>query len=267
MARKTKSTLAYTTELVDPKFAADGLAKNPRNRPLSERLGDRYADAMSRGEWEETGDPIRFNCDGTLIDGQHRLYAVIKSGVTLPMLVVRGLPRTAFHKIDGGKRRTNGDHLAASGEVMYNHLASAIRWYGVIDKRKSWKTMAVTSSQMFLTLKKNPKIRDSVSYIHHTKALKIASGSILAACHYAFAAKDKELADKFIEQLAAGEGLKRTDPVYVLRERLRRNRQEREKLPQDCIAVFVIKSWNATRKGESIKKLVWLSDESFPVVQ
>ena len=39
------------------------------------------------------GEPIQIAEDGTLLNGQHRLNAVIESGATVPMLVVRGLPK------------------------------------------------------------------------------------------------------------------------------------------------------------------------------
>lgn len=267
MAPRAKTQLSSGVEMISPKVAADWMKQNKGNRPLSEMLGDRYAEAMRRGEWCENGESIKFNCDGRLADGQHRLYGVIKSGVTLPMMVVRGVPTEAFVTIDGGKRRSNGDHLAGAGEAHYNQLASALRWFNVIANRKSWKSMALTSKQLFQVLDKEPKIRESVAFAFSTKASKIASGSILGACHYAFSKKDRELADLFLESLATGEGLKRTDPVYILRERFRRERSERSKMPQDVVAAFVVKAWNATRKGEVIKKLIWQSEEAFPQVQ
>lgn len=267
MAKKLKMPYTVTMEEVGPTDAAEWLKRNDHNRPLSEFLGDRYAASMSNGEWIDCGDSIRFNCDGTLIDGQHRLYAIIKSGVTVPMLVIRGLPKETFKFIDDGKKRTNGDSLGAAGESNYNQLAASIRWLGVITGRKSWKTMAVSRKKLFDVLKSNPKLRDSATYILHVKAQQICSSGILTACHYVFAKLDNPMADKFLLDLGSGEGLKRTDPVYVLRERLRRSRSERETLPPDCVAAFVIKAWNATRRGEVIKKLVWQSEEAFPKVQ
>lgn len=266
MARKVKIPYTITMEEVGPTDAAQWMKKNDHNRPLSELLGDRYAAAMTNGEWIDCGDTLRFNCDGTLIDGQHRLYAIIKSGMTVPMLVIRGLPKETFKYIDDGKKRSNGDSLGASGESNYNQLAAAIRWYGVIVGRRSWKQMAVSRKKLFEVLKSNPKLRDSAAYVLHVKAHQICSSGILTACHYVFAKQDAALADKFLLELGTGEGLKRTDPVYVLRERLRRSRTERETLPPDCVAAFVIKAWNATRKGEVIKKLVWQSEEAFPKV-
>lgn len=267
MAKKIKIPYDISMELIGPNDAVPYLKQNDHNRPLSEMLSDRYAASMKGNEWIDCGDSIRFNCDGTLIDGQHRLYAIIKSGVTIPMLVIRGLPKETFKQIDAGKVRTNGDSLAADGESHYNQLAASIRWLGVIAGRRSWKQMAVSRKKLFDVLKNNPKLRDSAAYILHVKAQTICSSGILTACHYVFAKLDQAMADKFLLDLGGGEGLKRTDPVYVLRERLRRSRTDRETLPPDCIAAFVIKAWNATRKGEVIKKLVWQSEEAFPKVQ
>lgn len=82
-------------ESVTPTLAASYLAMNKLNRDRSSGHVRRLADAMLSGAWKENGDTIVFNC-GRLIDGQHRLAAIIESGVTVKMLIVEGVDADAF---------------------------------------------------------------------------------------------------------------------------------------------------------------------------
>ncbi len=115
----------FTIEEVTPAIASDWLERfNTDNfRPVSARRVDALALEMSLGRWEMNGDPVRFRSpDGVLIDGQHRLSAIVKSGVTCRMLVVRGLSDSVTATIDTGSRR-NAGHLA--GHLGFKHANGA----------------------------------------------------------------------------------------------------------------------------------------------
>lgn len=67
-----------------PDEAGKMLARlHPSQRKPSSKHIDQIVRAMMRGEYKWTGDPIRFDPEGQLLDGQHRLLAVTVSGVTL----------------------------------------------------------------------------------------------------------------------------------------------------------------------------------------
>ena len=99
---------------ITPDIAKEMLLKNTNNRPVSEKHVRRLAKEITEDRWQLNGDTIRFN--GTrLVDGQHRLLAVVKSGKAIETLVVDGLESDVFKTIDIGKIRSNGDTLAADG--------------------------------------------------------------------------------------------------------------------------------------------------------
>jgi hypothetical protein len=63
--------------------------------PLHQQLVERLATAMSTGRWIETGESIKFDQDGYLLDGKHRLAAVLASGTEQMMLVARRVVASA----------------------------------------------------------------------------------------------------------------------------------------------------------------------------
>jgi hypothetical protein len=68
--------------------------------------------AMTRGEWVLTHQGVAFDTNGLLIDGQHRLMAIIHSGLSQDMLVVRDVTPDAFKVLDIGAKRSTSDLLA-----------------------------------------------------------------------------------------------------------------------------------------------------------
>ena len=76
------------------------------NRSLAKSNVDRYARDMQSGKWlRDTGETIKIDTSGAVIDGQNRLHAVIKADTPIEMWVCRGMDRGAFQFLDQGKPR------------------------------------------------------------------------------------------------------------------------------------------------------------------
>lgn len=80
-----------------------------KNRPLNHKYVNQLAEAMTRGAFILTPQGIAFDKNDNLIDGQHRLNAIIKSGCTIPMRVTFGCDVNAFEALDIGHKRTVSD--------------------------------------------------------------------------------------------------------------------------------------------------------------
>lgn len=76
---------------ITPQVAQMMLEHNTHNRNLTESRAQAYARDMASGNWRYTGEGIKFGPDGTLLDGQTRLRAIVLSGVTITMPVWRGI--------------------------------------------------------------------------------------------------------------------------------------------------------------------------------
>lgn len=123
---------------ITPQMAAKWLDTVPPNqRKLRERRVKTYADDMVNGNWRITHQGIAFDVDGNLIDGQHRLNAIVAAGVAVPMYVASGLPRASIANVDLGFPRTTVDVLNVEGHgygLRSMHVAVAkflIRTHGI----------------------------------------------------------------------------------------------------------------------------------------
>lgn len=92
--------------VVTPEMAQRWLMKNNFNRPLKPRLVDNYVRQIESGNWRRTHQGIAFDEEGVVLDGQHRLHAIIRSGQSVPMLIFLNENQSAHESIDGGKTRT-----------------------------------------------------------------------------------------------------------------------------------------------------------------
>lgn len=120
--------MRHEIAIVTPELARQWLEHNADfQRQLRPGIVGRYARDMANGEWNLTHQGIAFDTRGRLIDGQHRLAAVIKSQVDVKMMVVRDVPAGAFDHVDLGFARTTADVLKAQGEawITKEHIATA----------------------------------------------------------------------------------------------------------------------------------------------
>ena len=116
-------------ETITPYLAEQYLGKNTRNRNVNQRIVLKYANDIEKGFWNFDGAPIRFSNDGTLLDGQHRLHAIIKSGKSIDLLVVRGLAQETQATMDIGSMRQASDFFQMNGIKHATTVSAMIRGY------------------------------------------------------------------------------------------------------------------------------------------
>lgn len=249
--KKSDLNPRYETELITPAKAEKWLETMVVNRPLNGALMHRYAAAMKAGEWkEDTGETIKFNEWGELFDGQKRLTAIIRSRKPQRMLVARGLPAENVHVVDTGQSRSVAHQLAINGEKSYAELSTALRVLHGFYTRKTVPYSRTTSVHAIKLLKQHGNVRKSVYMMQEAqfKYLRtLMPRGVVAGLHYIFSLKSKRAADKFVMDLATGQRLGKTDPVYKLRERMIQNKISIEKLQIISVAWLMLLAWNARR--------------------
>lgn len=264
---------------VDPAMARRVLAKNTRNRPISELHVQRLMAEMRAGRWQYNGEAIKWSVDDVLLDGQHRLTALSRMPddfPAIPFLVVRGLPTKAQDTMDQGRKRSASDQLSLDGIINSGSskvIAGAIRVYiewsaghlftdrvankvsnpHVIEWAEAHPTEIALMEQICVDRIRRVKCRPSLTL------------AVLFHLHLI----DGEAARDFTRGLTTGVGLEAGNPILTLRERFERIREQKTIVSdRDYIAFFIV-AWNAWRDGRKLSKFQrpaggsW-TRESFP---
>ena len=116
----------YVTENITPAKAKIYLSTSAGNRPLSKVFVQSYAETMKSGKWLLNGMCIIFDNEGRLVDGHHRLQAVIEANIPVRFDVIRGVAPQSFTTYDCGRHRTVGQLLAMQDVKHYNLVASIV---------------------------------------------------------------------------------------------------------------------------------------------
>ena len=103
---------------VTPEIAQAWLGTRGKQRSINRHTVDSFARDMKQGAWETTHQGIAFNLMGQLIDGQHRLMAVVQSETPVMMVVTLGCPAEYDSPIDRGRARSIGDIINKSGTLV-----------------------------------------------------------------------------------------------------------------------------------------------------
>ncbi len=260
---------------VTPELAQFYLTFNRINRAVKQSSVDEFADEMLRGEWAENGESIKFSKTQSLLDGQHRLLAIIKAGVTLHLLVAFGLEDEARTKIDNGEARKATDTLSYQG---LSHFAARIGGTAAHMLINHKHGIPLTSNIKRLNREVEafyldfPNFKTSIEFVAALprKGTPITHGKAVVL-HYLFAEKDVEQADAFIERLFSGDSLSRSSPIYHLREKLNESQRAGAR-PYTTREQYhaCIKAWNYVRAKKSLsstRSLFPRSDESLPEIE
>lgn len=265
------TTITPQVVAVTPAMARGWLAANDHNRHLRGSVVASYARDMTDGKWALNGEAIKLAVDGTLLDGQHRLHAVVKAEVAVPMLVVRGIEAAAQDTMDSGITRKFADQLNLNGEAAPQILAAILRkitlWeIGVYTKGGNLKP---TFAEMSDTLDRHPGARDCAAFGTKRAAASNLHPSTIGFSLWLLSGVDYDQALWFLERVCDGVGLHAGHPALVLRERIRRERDNTNgKINPDVILALTVYAWNNFRKNRSIDKLQLpkggLSNDTFP---
>lgn len=254
---------------VTPDIAKRWLGRNVMNRNVRELIVDGYARDMAAGKWELTGEPIKFERDGTLLDGQHRLHAVIKSNTTVLMFVVRGLDRHAQRVMDTGSKRTASDALTLGGEKNTSLLSATARIAVAmerVDTIARAQRYQVTHAELIDFIDLNPDIRDAVNEVRSISRRMDCPPAIVAYAYWALARVSHREAHAFFTDAVEKVGLAPGDPVLALTNRLAEHRRNRERWSHEMYLSAIYRCWNARRGGERMSVLRMKSPKRNAVV-
>ncbi|HLY79784.1 MAG TPA: hypothetical protein VKQ70_10445 [Caulobacteraceae bacterium] len=219
-----------TVEVVTPAKALEWLQSAARNRHITDSVVRRYGADMQAGRWTLNGQGIIFNTEGQLVDGRHRLTAVVATECEVPMLVVRGAPPGAFETMDSGRGRTLAHTLQIEGTKNAAAVSAAARIVFAYVSGMNLKHSA-TRMELLDLIRRHPLIDEYATLIANKdyliKPLGVPRSSFAAILALGNNARDRDATvTEFIDGFITGEGLFSGDPRLTLRRWLARQRQE-----------------------------------------
>lgn len=114
---------------ITPQMAELMLEKNIANRKVNQANVNRIAADMATGNYKLNGETIKISTNGEILDGQHRLLASVKSGMSFQTYIVYNVEREAVGTIDMGKGRSVADSLNVMGCNIKSGIIPAMNFY------------------------------------------------------------------------------------------------------------------------------------------
>lgn len=251
-----------------PQMAADWLNHcNSHNRKLIDSHVDYLAGEMKAGRWRLTHQGIAFSTLGVLLDGQHRLWAVVMSGVTVPMRVFVNEPHETMEVLDTGKRRTNDQILTLAGglgEVSRVELAALRAMLGGFARRAKRSPGA----ERELLVQHRQAIRFALDHLPRSGRFRgITTATTHAVIARAWYSVDRDQLRHFTDVLRSGVPKGEHDqPVMLLFQFLIAGREGRRSQPYEReVYAKTERALAAFLKGERPNKLYATPKELFPL--
>jgi hypothetical protein len=205
------TTATVRFETLTPELAAALLSRNPKNRPINSTRVAKLAQEATEGLWTFHGaDTICTDTDGNLLNGQNRCKMVTLTGLSIPVILVEGLPASVqIYQDVGGLKRTVAQQLGLLGYQKNSMLAATLRQLGMI---RAWESRGgivlagqFTVSDALASIKANPGICDSVEFLsHHRCRTANINVPLSAALHYHMAESSnvaRSYADEYFTEL------------------------------------------------------------------
>ncbi|MED7948365.1 hypothetical protein [Streptomyces sp. BE303] len=260
---------------VTPNIAKDLLSRAMVNRRLDWGQVDFLVDSIIRDEWQLTHQGIALDGPleaGCLLDGQHRLNAIIKAGIPVWIYVFEGLPRTAFPVLDTGKRRSGVDTLSSTGEKYLPLLHSTIRhvllFKAMPDSSWTGNGARIANGRILAGYNEDSEMYREAVVAGRDISKHVFASQTAAAVGY-FVTTEAAPAVKvgsWIEGLTSGANLEVGDPRLALLKvpHIQRRGPRRRYSMREQVALY-IKSWNAWVQEEKIDNLRFRKTEKMPV--
>lgn len=262
--------------VMTPAHAAKLLQAERQDRTLSQARIAAIAADITNGAWQADGSPIRVGKSGRLLDGQHRLSAIVRAKQEVPVVLIEDLEDETQLVIDSGKSRSFNDYLMIRGypdhltaatttRLLWRYLNGDVTWEGDWNARP----IATLSALWDLFVARQEDIKDAVAVGRRVGKFMKMSRSVLGVGWLACSAIDFEDAEEFFAQLA---NERPPGSAAVVLTRSMNNREgiagRKGQIDQKWQMAFLFKAWNAFRDGRDITFIRWSrggkNREAFP---
>lgn len=261
--------MKFEKVLVTPQMASDWLSFNKNNRPLRPKTVKYYALEMVEGRWrDDTGETIKFDPHHNLIDGQHRLAAIVKSEVSISLWVAYDVIPEAFQVIDSGLKRGATDVFAISSIPYPNVLPPILRYYRNYKANTMGRVRDAMSSQELVNIYNSNPIfwqecaKNAERWHKNFKPLTPTIWGFLGAI---LVELNNDEAMDFLDKLSSGRKIEH-DGMYFIRDRFVSESVSAAKTDTNYKIALILKLWNSIRAKNPVKSPKYDPfNENFPL--
>jgi hypothetical protein len=256
MAKRRGRNVTVEVVTITPPMAREWLEFNTGNfRILDDARVAAYASDIANGAWDLNGAAIVFGDDGELMDGQHRLFAVIKANKSIESVVARGIDSNAGAHVDRGKPRTVAQWIRRSGVKNATTVAAVSRLCVGHDlgywSRKGWGIDVATDRETIAFADKhheemNASLKGGKPWLKGVPLSNVLA-VIFIGCGYRDI-NESETARWFRDGLSSGSDLGDMDAVLHLRNRILAQTSA-TMIPRHTIRMLTTLAWNKTVEG------------------
>lgn len=249
-------TMEFDKELVTPHRAAALLLDNTHNRPLNKKRVKELADAMVANDFRFVGDPVRISKTNVVLDGQHRLAAIVLSDRAQEMIVMTGLDDDDQLYMDSGFRRTPGDQVGLRLDLPQSNAIAGVGRLVLRWQRGNIVYPKYPSNAELIRFIETDQDR----IVEATKRSRIlmrdvsAGGAPSGAALYRMSLVNDGLAANVYEWLRTGAGMQVGHPVLTLRNALVSRRKAERWTSEEELEAYV-RTWNYLVKNRELKTL------------
>lgn len=260
---KTLAEPRFENITVTPADAEAWLEVNFNNRPKTTAKIREMARDMRNGRFLLNGETIKFSPDGNLLDGQHRLEALIISGVPIRLSVAYDVQDESQLTMDTGTKRNVAGALFFRGVAVDRTFAQAIS-AGMLMYNSASAARPTGSEQVNFVENHLDDIAWAIG-VSGEAARKLGSKKLLGTAAIILGQVSKPQAEIFFRSLGTGEMLMIGNPILTLRNKLLAEKlQVTHRADLINYLGLIFKSWNAWRLGKQVRVLRFGENEVFP---
>jgi hypothetical protein len=264
--------MQFKKQLITPAIAKKYLELNLNNRRPKKAVLLRYTNEMIEGRWkEDTGEVIKISKKGIVLDGQHRLMAVVKSGVSINFHLAIDVEDSVFDVLDTGSLRNASDAFEIKGINQQSSIPSIISTYLIFKENKnkgSQKQQRATTAELLKAYYEREVFWQGIGKKSHNWYItigKILPPSIIGGLYAVFTEINETDAQDFFERLCTGFNILEGDSIGLLKNKLVQNHTSVRKMKTYERNALIIKTWNYHRNKETVKLLKFNTiQEAFP---
>lgn len=241
------SIYSMAVETIGPARAEEYLAANRGNRNIVQSHVAALARDISNGQWMLNAQPICFSRSGRLLNGQHRLSAVLEAGQPIEVVVMRGLPEEAFQTYDKqAKKAPAVDELFEDfGDKALISATAVLLWRREL-RPAGHANARPTASEIRDVIKANPELMRLRGFAR--KLVRYGRSSAVVYAAYRILRDNPNLGAVFLDRLETAANLPAGHLILRLRDRL----LDLRKADQNAQIDEILAAWTKFQKSPGV---------------